>query len=437
MSSLRRISAGAGVNLVNLLFVTVVTVLTPPILVHTWGLNQYGVWVMLTALPTYLILTDFGFATAATNDIAMHVARGARDEARRVLQSVWALNLLTNAAVIALLSVILVGLATITSDPDSPLVRYNGTILLLTLYALATMTSRTVLGVFRACGLYAKGSFINDTLQFLEGLAGLAAAFLGGDFAITAATLLISRMVSLAIMAELLRHDLPDMPLGLGLANKETLRRLLKPAMASMVIPTSLALNMQGVALIVGALISPAAAATLATARTVSRTAVQFISAINRATIPEMSAAAARGETGTLARIRRINAVLLLGVAAPAALGFAALGPWVVQLWTGGAIRPSHTVVGFLAAAMFLHCIWYFGTNLLSATNAHGRMTFGLLGSSVLAIGLAIALTQVWGLAGACVAVMVGELACVLWFLHVQRTIRNESASRPEGHASA
>lgn len=434
MSSVRRITAGAGANVVNLVYQIMVTGLSVPVLTGAWGVEQYGVWVMLTALPAYLALSDFGFSTAATNDIAMHMARGATRKAVRVLHSVWALNLMVGAVIITVLGFAVGGVELLL--PDSTLTTYGWTILLLGIYAVLNLASRTVLGVFRASGHYASGTLVYDTLQFCEGCISLAVAWFGGGFIGAAAALLIMRMLNLLALIALLRILLPALRLGIGQANIETLRHLLRPAAASMSIPVALALNMQGVALVVGALISPTATAVLSATRTVSRVAVQVISAVNRAMIPELSAASATGDIEAQRRIARINTLMLVFAAGPAAVLFGVFGPWAIKLWTSGAIYPSTTVAGLLGLAMLLHCIWFFGTNLLSATNAHGRMAIGLLGSSVLAILLAALLARFWGLPGACIAVVVGEAACVAWFFIVGSRPQ-PAGTRPYDEAAA
>ena len=53
-----------------------------PILAAHWGLERYGVWGMLIALPGLLLLTDLGFATAATVRMTMQIAKGQREAAR-------------------------------------------------------------------------------------------------------------------------------------------------------------------------------------------------------------------------------------------------------------------------------------------------------------------------------------------------------------------
>lgn len=418
MSSLKRISAGAGANVVNLVYQIVIVGISVPVLAGAWGVEQYGVWVMLTAVPAYLALSDFGFSTAATNDIAMHYARGATDKAVEVLHSVWTLSLIVSAAIVGGLALLVAG-AGLWAPKTWPLNEFGGTILLLGVYAVLNLTSRTILGVFRATGHYARGTLVYDALQFIEGCTYMAAAWFGGGFIGAAAAMVIVRTINLVSLAVMLKVILPDLPLGFAGANVATLKRLVKPAAASMAIPISMALNMQGVALVVGAVVSPTATAVLSATRTVSRVAVQVISAVNRAMIPELSAASATGNVEAQRRIARINTLMLVFAAAPAAGLFGVLGPWAIGIWTAGAMHPSSTVAGLLGLAMLLHCIWFFGTNLLSATNAHGRMAIGLLGASVLAIVLAAGLSRFWGLPGACIGVVVGEAACVAWFYFV------------------
>lgn len=414
MSSLRRISAGAGANIINLVYVTVITALTVPVLIHAWGVERYGAWVMLTAIPTYLSLSDFGFATAATNDIAMNVARGERDEAVEVLQSVWALNLLVGAITLALAIAAATGMLLLHRSPG-----LAPTVVALAAYAASCLLSRVILGAFRGTGFYTRGTLLYDGMQFLEGCLSLGVALLGGGFFAVATALLAGRLVSTLAASILLRKTNPWMPLGLRRASKSTLRRLLGPAFASMTIPVALALNMQGIALVVGAMISPGATAVLAATRTVSRIAVQVISAINRAMIPELSAASARGDERARQRLLLVNKLMLLVVALPATIGFAVLGRPVIAIWTSGRIHPPLAVVVLLAVAMGLQCIWFFGTNLLSATNGHGRMAPGLLTCSLAAVLLSLPLSRAFGLTGAAASVVLAEVGCVTWFLWV------------------
>ena len=59
-----------------------------PILAHSWGLERYGVWLVMLAVPGYLAVADLGYQGAAANDMTASVAKGERGMARSVFQSV-------------------------------------------------------------------------------------------------------------------------------------------------------------------------------------------------------------------------------------------------------------------------------------------------------------------------------------------------------------
>jgi hypothetical protein len=60
----------------NQVVVIGVQILLVPILLHGWGIERYGVWLLLSSIPTYLTFSDFGFTFIAKNEMTMKVAGG-------------------------------------------------------------------------------------------------------------------------------------------------------------------------------------------------------------------------------------------------------------------------------------------------------------------------------------------------------------------------
>ena len=73
-----------------------------PLLLSAWGAHTFGLWLVISAIPSYLALSDFGFSAAASNDMTLAAARGAYAEARAVFQSVLVLNGLVSLGVVAI-----------------------------------------------------------------------------------------------------------------------------------------------------------------------------------------------------------------------------------------------------------------------------------------------------------------------------------------------
>ena len=68
-----------------------------PLFLGAWGVAQYGQWLILSTIPAYLSMSDFGFASVAANDMTMSVARGRRDIAVKTFQSTSAVLLVASA----------------------------------------------------------------------------------------------------------------------------------------------------------------------------------------------------------------------------------------------------------------------------------------------------------------------------------------------------
>ena len=84
----RRLLHGIGANLLGKIWVVVGQAASVPILLTVWGPKNYGLWLMVSAIPSYAVLSDFGFGSAGAVLMTQLVAKAQKDEALRVFQSV-------------------------------------------------------------------------------------------------------------------------------------------------------------------------------------------------------------------------------------------------------------------------------------------------------------------------------------------------------------
>ena len=386
----------------------VLQLLMVPVLVSAWGAERFGYWMMLTTIPTYFALTDLGFVQASTSDMTMQFANGNREKVISTFQSSLALLVTTCLAAVC---AVVTG-AAIWSNWLSPV--NVGLIALLASYAGVSLLSRMSLCSLLATGHYALGTLAYNILIMIEGLAGLLTAFLGGGFVEVAQCLLIMRLVNMFSIYRLARRRVPWLRYSLSHASCSELKRLLKPAMAAMTIPVALAINLQGVVLIIGAVLSPAAVAVYTPVRTCSRLLIQVIGVVNRASMPEISKAFALSDRMELEKILRLNALVVAVVLLPGSIAFAILGKLFVEMWSAGHIIPEHSFVALVALATFVHGSWYFASNVLLATNLHVAFAKYSLAASILTLILVFALSHLIGLDGAGIALIIGEGLCVI-----------------------
>lgn len=409
MSVKRRILSGALANAAGIGMGAVLQFISVPVLVSAWGPEKYGLWLMLTTVPTYFALTDLGFVQAATSEMTMQVANGERTNALAVFQSSTLLVALMCASAVGVL------LCVVRAAGDSgylPSWVDSQIVTLLCLFAASSLLSRMSLAALRATGNYEIGTLCYDGMVMVEGLAALLTAYLGGDFFEVVFCLFSLRVVNILLIYIILRHKVPWLYFGFTHLRTGELKRLIKPAIAGMTIPIALAVNLQGVVLIVGAILSPAAVAAFAAVRTCSRLMIQVIGVVNRATMPEAARAFALSDGANTAAVLRINGLMIGGILVPGAVLFAIFGKSFVEVWSAGGISPSVSFVGLMAIAVVVHGAWYFLSNILLATNSHVAMAKYILFASFSTVAMVYIFCSLWGINGAAVGLIAGELFC-------------------------
>ena len=61
----RALFLGTSANLVGKIWIVISQLISIPVLMSSFGKEGFGVWVMLSTLPTYLALSDIGLSAAA------------------------------------------------------------------------------------------------------------------------------------------------------------------------------------------------------------------------------------------------------------------------------------------------------------------------------------------------------------------------------------
>src|SRR4029077_1734002 len=84
-----RLVRGLSATALSPIVTAVIQLSTVPCLLHFWGAAKYGDWLILSAIPSYLSLSDLGFGDASGSDMTMRVAAGDRHGAIETFQSSW------------------------------------------------------------------------------------------------------------------------------------------------------------------------------------------------------------------------------------------------------------------------------------------------------------------------------------------------------------
>ena len=98
MTGGRRVATNVLFNVASQVWLTLLVIVTVPIVLHRVGPAAYGVFVLASLLLGYTALLDLGLTPAVVRSIAVHNARGDRVRLERVLGT--ALSLLIGLAIV-------------------------------------------------------------------------------------------------------------------------------------------------------------------------------------------------------------------------------------------------------------------------------------------------------------------------------------------------
>ena len=412
----QRLFRGFGASLYGQAVVVVIQLAGVPILLSHWHASLYGEWLILFAIPSYLSLTDLGFSQSAANDMTARVARGDRAGALAVFQSLGALVFFLVAVGLVLLTV------GATLLPLGRWIHFSGLTTPDTRWVLWFLCAEVILkladGVnhagFRATGDYALHIAIYYSTLFVQHASIWLLAGLGRGPVAAAAAFFVIRAVVTPSVAMFLARRHRWLHFGFEEAHLTQLRALLRPAMANVALPLAQALNVQGMVLLVGAILGPLAVVAFSTLRTLTRLALQLVLTVSNAAEPELAAAFGSGNRSLLRTLYQHSVRAGLWLALAAALGLTVTGDWIVQLWTHGKVTMDIPLFRWLLASAVASALWYGGLILLKAANRHLRAAFVYAvasGSAVLLAALVLNATHHLASAGMSLLLMDAVMA--------------------------
>ncbi len=415
----RRLLLGFISNWVSKTASSIIQLIQVPFFLHYWPEAQYGEWIIVNSLPTYLSFSNIGFGTVAGNEMTMAEARGDREGALRSFQSCWwliclALLVAGSALAITLFFVPIGKLLNvhIISDTDARwILMYLGVSVLL------GQLEQLLQSAFRAVGRYPYGSFVKSCLTLAAFGSTLVPVGLGYGPRTTALVLASANMAGTIFLAILVRIQIPWIRFGWRYASFSEIRRMAPLAFAFLGFPLGNGLNLQGTLQVVSYAMGPVAVVIFSTARTISRIALQMVQMINSTFEPEFSRSFAKNDIPLVRTLHRhacqMALLIAFGVVACVMIG----GPYFLSHWTRGKVPPNPMLLFLLLVVVIFFAMWSTSSTVMYATNQHKK----LAGVYVMATGVTVIVTYFaakhYGLYGAAASLILSEVLMNLYVL--------------------
>jgi len=425
----RRLALGFASNWVSKLASTITQLVQVPLFFHFWAASVYGNWLIVSAIPTYLTFSSIGFGNVASNEMTMLNSAGDREGALGVFQSCWWLISIICAAVGMLLVLVLylvpaaslLNIHAISESDTKWIIVYLG------LSVLLGQLEQLMSAAYTCVARYAFGSFLKSVISLAAFCASMVPIVLGYGPRTMALVYAVASALGTLTLCLFVRKDIPWIEFGWKHARFSEIRRLASPAFAFMGFPIGIALNLQGTLIAVGYALGPVDVAIFASARTVSRVALQMVQMVNATFWPELSLAYGAKDVALTRTLHRRACQLALVIAVFVVAGMMTVGPYFLHHWTGGHVPPSRPLLAILLLVVVLYSLWSTSSTLAAATNQHQRLAAWYIVATGVTVLFTYLLAVRYGLYGAAESLIISEVIMNLYVLPASLRIAHDT----------
>jgi O-antigen/teichoic acid export membrane protein len=411
-----RIARGLAANIGGMGVTVVVQLVSVPVLLAAWGVPTYGEWLVLSAVPTYVALSDLSFSSVAGNSMVMLVGQGKRTDAVTLGRRLWSIvTVMTGIGVLAAVVIALVFGGAFGSGAAIPASEARMVLVALFLQVAVGNQYGVLDAWYRTGGRYPLGATMRQLGRLFEFGALMGAVLLGARPGVAAISFLAGSAAGFGVSWVVLRRAVPWSTFRPGLPHLQTFRELLAPGLAFMAFPIGNALSLQGFTIVIGGTLGVAAVVVFSTTRTITRIAVQAMGSINNSIWPELSRSVGSGHLGESRAILRRSVQLSLAVSCSLVLGLALFGVAIIRWWTHGLVDPPVLLLFILLLVIIANSTWSTLSAVLVATNRHRRLAVVYLAGTIVALLGAVPLSSAFGLPGAAMALLVIDMAMVAY----------------------
>jgi O-antigen/teichoic acid export membrane protein len=392
----------------------VISALTPlllvPFMIRTWGLHQYGEWLILTAIPSYIMLSpDFGLAGAVVNQMAIATAGGKKGEAICLYRTSWLI--LTVMALVFVLAGIVVGLWVNWKALGVTQLSANA----------AGIISYSCIQIFLAQQIFLiAGIYRSARCNPRYGLLGS----IGGAFCLVIAIWAlalkvnpiqyvalntVTRALFLFAMLFDVRRLMPEFTLSPKGVSIRAIRPYIIPGLGQASMPIVNALQNEGMLLLLGAVLGPISVAVFQTTRTAMNGGKSLIGLSSNAVGVEIPALVGEGKMNVVGRLLVLNtqASVVATFLWMAIMGLS--GETIFHLWLHSGDVYSAPLVFIMLLSLLPFAFSNSLTLVLLATNQVHRAVALLIIAAVLSLAVTAVGAHLFGLNGAATGLIAFE----------------------------
>ncbi len=406
----RTIAGNLGASFLGRLITALRPILLVPLMIHTWGLEIYGEWLILAAIPTYIMLSpDLGLAGAVTNRMAYLTTQGNEQEAIFLYRS--------SFVVLFVAAGTFVGLGTLIAwfmnwswfgiTSLKPTVSITIVSCLLVQIFIAQQGS-LLSGIYRSARQNPRLGLFQSASHFFNLAVSLTVLWFNGSPSSYAIALAFAYAFGFLVLFIDSRRIMPNFTLARQGVSFIYVRPYIVQGLGFAGMPLVNALQNESVLIVVGAILGPTSVGLFQTARTLSNGVKSLVSMLASAIMVELPALLGedRKEIVEHILVRNTQIGVILAMCSIVVVVFS--GNIIYHLWLGHQVLYHPVLVLLLFVSVLPFVAGQSFSILLMASNQIHLAILPFIAVGIISIGCV-------GLGGGVVGVSGVALGIIVW----------------------
>ena len=406
-----------------------IRLLQVPILLSALGAEEYGRWLIISSLPSWLVLANLGFGSVAGNEISMAIGAGDNNGAVKVYSTTIAL--ISILAFICSILVIIIAPIIPWANIMSILPYRQGeivySIVLLSLSIFISFLAEAFGVRFRAAHKNHVGVLLSSIRPWVELLFLMIFMKFNKGFQFISLSIFLSTIFYLLLIWWFSRKLIRELSFSIQNVDKTIIKNIFKKGVAFQAFPLGNAMLFQGNLLVIQSFLGPIAVAAFATARTLVRSINQIFELINQVIWPELSHLIGAKKYEKASQIHRLGVISAIVVSFTLVIILSLIGVPIYTLWTGKEISLSQNLLVLFLIPIPFNALWFTSSVVHAATNQHESLAKRYLLGSIISVICCYFFSKFFGLGGAAVSTIVLDILLIPFVLKHSLTILNES----------
>lgn len=343
-----------------------------PIFLKFWGVEQYGEWITLNTLTAYFQMTDIGLNTATGNSFAMNYVRGEFNKCTILINN----NIFFILIAFLLIFVVIVSLGEFNFFEKIFKFKYinssviNICIILLFIQVFLGTFNNLLNTFYTAVNKYSRGIMIDNFIRFSEYLILIVGTFSGLSILSILMITVFAKFFGL-MFKYLDSSQFYKLKVGFQYIRKSELKLIILPAISFFSFPVANSFIFQGVTLIVNFFLGSTSVVLFNTTRTLVNFCKSTIDILHKSMWPIISILYGKNDVEMLRKMHYKILVFSAFLALSTTFFLFFAGSFLFKYWTKGSVIFDFNLFILLLIAFLTNTIWSSSNLLLQATNNH------------------------------------------------------------------